>query len=487
MAARRTLVRLHRLPPADGTEGTETVALARPTPAVHRIGEPVDQDEQVLAFPEDDALMMFAEIDRRRPVPGGEHRGRDRDPQPALAVPDRDRDRRPQPAGTRVKVVDDPVAEFTVVASEGPRLVLQTDLDAERGRVVRSTSTQLAADGSPGLGGGDRPSGRPPCSRSIAVRDGFVAVHLADAARRSAGSTGPAATSGWSRSTAERWSRLDGEPDAAECFVGLSSVTAPTRSYRLDTATGEVTALPDLVPDEPRAASRRPRSPSSGGRRPAPTAPGCRTSWSLRPGVDRSAPQPTLLWGYGGFKIPILADYRSGWSGWLAAGGRLAIANLRGGGEFGTAWHEAGRLSRKQNVFDDFVAVAEDLTATGLTTPGQLALHGRSNGGLLVGAVLTQRPDLAAVALPAVGVLDMLRFPRFTVGAAWISDYGDPDDPDQFAVLRAYSPLHNVSAGHGVPGHPGADRRPRRPGGAAAQPQVHRRPAARAGRATRPC
>ena len=108
--------------------------------------------------------------------------------------------------------------------------------------------------------------------------------------------------------------------------------------------------------------------------------------------ADRSRPQPTLLYGYGGFKIPVLADYRPGWSCWLAAGGLLAIANLRGGGEFGTAWYEAGRLARKQNVFDDFVAVAEHLKQTGVTTTRQLALHGRSNGGLLVGAVMTQHP-----------------------------------------------------------------------------------------------
>ena len=127
------------------------------------------------------------------------------------------------------------------------------------------------------------------------------------------------------------------------------------------------------------------------------------------------------------------------------------IANLRGGGEFGTEWYEAGRLERKQNVFDDFIAVAEHLSASGVTTPEQLALHGRSNGGLLVGAVLTQRPDLAAVALPAVGVLDLLRFHKFTIGAAWISDYGDPDDPEQFATALAYSPLHNVRPGTRYP------------------------------------
>jgi prolyl oligopeptidase len=167
--------------------------------------------------------------------------------------------------------------------------------------------------------------------------------------------------------------------------------------------------------------------------------------------ADRSRPQPTLLYGYGGFKIPVLADYRPGWPCWLAAGGLLAIANLRGGGEFGTAWYEAGRLAHKQNVFDDYAAVAEHLKQTGVTTTRQLALHGRSNGGLLIGAVLTQHPAMAAVVLPAVGVLDLLRFHRFTIGAAWISDYGNPDDPEQFAQALAYSPLHNVHPGTSYP------------------------------------
>ena len=129
----------------------------------------------------------------------------------------------------------------------------------------------------------------------------------------------------------------------------------------------------------------------------------------------------------------------------------LAIANLRGGGEFGTAWYDAGRLAHKQNVFDDFAAVAEHLKQTGVTTTQQLALHGRSNGGLLVGAVLTQHPDLAAAALPGVGVLDLLRFHLFTIGAAWVSDYGSPDDPEQFVQALAYSPLHNVRPGTNYP------------------------------------
>jgi len=170
-----------------------------------------------------------------------------------------------------------------------------------------------------------------------------------------------------------------------------------------------------------------------------------------RADIDLSRPQPTLLYGYGGFKVPVLADYRAGWSAWLDAGGVLAIANLRGGGEFGTTWYDDGRLSTKQHVFDDFIGVAEHLKDSGSTTTPQLALHGRSNGGLLVGAVLTQRPDLAAAAIPMVGVLDLLRFHRFTIGAAWISDYGDPDDPAQFADALAYSPLHNVRTGEHYP------------------------------------
>jgi prolyl oligopeptidase len=158
-----------------------------------------------------------------------------------------------------------------------------------------------------------------------------------------------------------------------------------------------------------------------------------------------------MLYGYGGFAIPLTATYRAVFAGWLSAGGVLAIANLRGGSEFGTAWHDAGRLERKQSVFDDFAAVAEHLVSTGVTTREQLALHGGSNGGLLVGATLTQRPELAAVALPAVGVMDMLRFHLFTIGAAWIADYGSPDDPEMFEVLRAYSPLHRVRPGTAYP------------------------------------
>lgn len=156
-------------------------------------------------------------------------------------------------------------------------------------------------------------------------------------------------------------------------------------------------------------------------------------------------PRPTLIWGYGGFNIAMNPEFRAILSAWVEAGGVLCVPNLRGGGEFGSDWHRAGTKERKQNVFDDLYAVTEQLVAEGITTTAQLALHGRSNGGLLAGAALTQRPELWAAVLPGVGVLDMARFHKFTIGWAWIDDYGDPDD-GALDYLLAYSPLHNVRA-----------------------------------------
>ncbi len=163
--------------------------------------------------------------------------------------------------------------------------------------------------------------------------------------------------------------------------------------------------------------------------------------------VTRGEPQgsrPTLVWGYGGFNIPVTPAFRAIFAAWVAAGGRLVVPNLRGGGEFGADWHEAGTKQNKQQVFDDLYAVAERLIEDGLTTPEQLALHGRSNGGLLAGAALTQRPELWSAVLPGVGVLDMLRFHKFTIGWAWTRDYGDPDEDGVADYLLKYSPLHNV-------------------------------------------
>jgi prolyl oligopeptidase len=160
---------------------------------------------------------------------------------------------------------------------------------------------------------------------------------------------------------------------------------------------------------------------------------------------------PTLLYGYGGFDVAMTPGFSAIRMSWLEAGGAFAMANLRGGGEYGREWHDGGRLANKQNVFDDFIAAGEYLISEGITTKGGLAIQGGSNGGLLVGAVVNQRPDLFAAGNAAVGVMDMLRFNRFTAGRYWTDDYGDPAVEQDFRVLRAYSPYHNIREGVDYP------------------------------------
>lgn len=170
-----------------------------------------------------------------------------------------------------------------------------------------------------------------------------------------------------------------------------------------------------------------------------------------RVGVEPTGDVPVLLYGYGGFDIPVTPSFSVLMACWLNQGGMLAVASLRGGGEYGRAWHDAGRLAAKQNVFDDFCACARWLASSGWSRADRTAIFGGSNGGLLVGACLTQHPELFGACVASVGVFDMLRFHKFTVGRAWIADYGDPDDPEQYQWLRDYSPLHNVRPGQRYP------------------------------------
>jgi prolyl oligopeptidase len=167
--------------------------------------------------------------------------------------------------------------------------------------------------------------------------------------------------------------------------------------------------------------------------------------------VKKNGALPVILYGYGGFNISLSPSFSASRIAWLEAGGVYAQVNLRGGGEFGQAWHEAGMKEKKQNVFDDFIGAAEFLIKDGWTKPSRLAISGGSNGGLLVGACMLQRPELFGCALPAVGVMDMLRFHKFTIGWAWQEEYGSPDKPEDFKVLRSYSPLHNIRPGVKVP------------------------------------
>ena len=172
---------------------------------------------------------------------------------------------------------------------------------------------------------------------------------------------------------------------------------------------------------------------------------------SYKKTLDINENTPVLLYGYGGFNISILPGFSKRYLAWMNQGGVVAVANLRGGGEYGDDWHEAGMLFNKQNVFDDFAYAAKFLHQQNIGSPGSTAIQGGSNGGLLVAATMLQNPDLFKVAIPQVGVLDMLRFHKFTIGWAWESDYGSPDDKDGFENLLAYSPLHNIKKGECYP------------------------------------
>ena len=172
---------------------------------------------------------------------------------------------------------------------------------------------------------------------------------------------------------------------------------------------------------------------------------------SYRSNIEVNEQTPVLLYGYGGFDIAILPGFRKSYLAWMNQGGVVAVANLRGGSEYGVAWHEAGMLFNKQNVFDDFAYAAKYLHAMKIGSAQTTAIEGRSNGGLLVGATMLQNPELFKVALPGVGVMDMLRFHKFTIGWAWTSDYGSPDDKAAFMNLLAYSPYHNIEDGRCYP------------------------------------
>ena len=234
-------------------------------------------------------------------------------------------------------------------------------------------------------------------------------------------------------------SGFDGRRDDRETFYAFTSYTTPSTIYHYDLATGKTDLYrrPDVDFDPDRYETRQVFVTSRDGTRVPMFI-------SSKKGLKLNGQNPTLLYGYGGFNISLTPSFSVTNLVWMEMGGVLAVPNLRGGGEYGREWHEAGTKLRKQNVFDDFIAAAEWLIAQKYTSTNKLAISGRSNGGLLVGACLTQRPDLFGAALPGVGVMDMLRFHKFTIGWAWMSDYGSADDAEEFAALRAYSPLHNI-------------------------------------------
>ncbi|MDB6020991.1 MAG: serine protease, family peptidase [Pedosphaera sp.] len=237
-----------------------------------------------------------------------------------------------------------------------------------------------------------------------------------------------------------------GKRDYTETFYAFTSFTAPGAVYRYDLTTGKSTIFRQpKVPFNPDDYETKQVFYNS---KDGTRVPMFITS---KKGIKLDGNNPTCLYGYGGFDISITPSFSPSTLLWLEMGGVYAVANLRGGGEYGEEWHHAGMKLKKQNVFDDFIAAGEWLVANHYTRPAKLAIAGGSNGGLLVGACLTQRPDLFGAALPAVGVMDMLRFHKFTIGWAWASDYGSSENAEEFQALHAYSPLHNIKSGTKYP------------------------------------
>lgn len=331
---------------------------------------------------------------------------------------------------------------WQLAGSVGPRFFFLTNKDAPRGRLVTLDA--------------DRPSRKPvqivsqtadTLVGASLVGERMILAYLGDAKSEAELRTldgrliGPITLP--AIGSAAGFGGKGGDP---ETFYTFSSYAVPPTVYRLNTSTGqaEVFAMPKTVFDPgDYLTEQRFYTSKDGTRIPMFLV---RRKDSIGKG-----PAPALLYGYGGFNISQSPGFSAPKLAWLEQGGILAVANLRGGGEYGAEWHDAGRLEAKQNVFDDFIAAGEYLIAEGITTKAKLAIEGRSNGGLLVGAVVNQRPDLFAAALPAVGVMDMLRFNRFTAGRYWVDDYGDPGKEADFRTLRAYSPYHNVTSGRDYP------------------------------------
>lgn len=240
---------------------------------------------------------------------------------------------------------------------------------------------------------------------------------------------------------------FEGKPGDPETFFSFSSFNRPAAIYRLDLSTGKTSAFaePKLTfdPDDYVVEQRFYRSKD-----------GTQVPLFLvrkKSVAAAGTPVPTMLYGYGGFDIALTPGFSPVRMAWLEAGGAFAMANIRGGGEYGREWHDAGRRENKQNVFDDFIAAGEYLKTEGITEEHGLAIEGRSNGGLLVGAVTNQRPDLFDAVHAAVGVMDMLRFDRWTAGRYWVDDYGYPSREEDFKVLQRYSPYHNIRSGLDYP------------------------------------
>jgi len=333
--------------------------------------------------------------------------------------------------------------DYSFVGNDGPVLYFRTDLKAPKGRLISIDLRNPAPENWKEL----IPEGEAKLQSVTYSGHRLVADYLSDAHSdiriydtagklvRNVALDGIGSAFGFG-----------GRSDDNETFYSFSSYATPPSVYRYDIATGEKSLVfRAKVSMNPAGYEVKQVFYTSKDGTKVPMF------ISYKKGLKLDGNNPTLLYAYGGFDISLTPSFSISRLTWMNMGGVYAVANLRGGGEYGEAWHEAGTKLHKQNVFDDFIAAAEYLIKNNYTKPAKLAVQGGSNGGLLIGAVETQRPDLFGATLPAVGVMDMLRFNQFTAGRYWVDDYGSSANADEFKALYAYSPYHNIKPGTKYP------------------------------------
>jgi prolyl oligopeptidase len=340
-------------------------------------------------------------------------------------------------------VVDEESAEFRVIGNAGPVLFVKTNEAASNGKIVaidlrdprRAAWKTIVPESKDAMRYTDFIGGR------------LVVEYLSDVQSRLALFDSAGKPRGEiALPEAGAVMDLQGRERTGPIYYEFTSALYPSTVFAYDVKSGKSTPFepPPAPADTSRYETRRLFAVSKDGTR----VPFFLTA---RKDLGQDGSHPTILFGYGGFAISVRPAYRPSVMAWLEAGGVWVSSNIRGGGEYGKAWHEAAKVERRQNGFDDFIAVADHLVKEKVTSPAHLGILGGSNGGLLVSVVSQQRPDLYAVVLPAVGVFDMLRFDRFTGGRAWTIEYGSPREPEQFKALLRYSPLHNVKPGSCYP------------------------------------
>ncbi|MEP6925728.1 MAG: prolyl oligopeptidase family serine peptidase [Pyrinomonadaceae bacterium] len=400
----------------------------------HKLGTPTTEDSLVYERPDDKEFFVSGGV-----TDDGRYLtiyvGKGTSPKNMLFYKDLSK-----PASSIMPIVDKIEANYTVVGNIGSTMFIQTDKDASRSKLMaynlkNKKWREIIPEAAETLNG------------VSFVNNQFVANYMKDASTqiriyddkgkfiRNVDLPGIGSAGGFG-----------GKREDTETFYTYSSFNAAPTIYHYDLKTGksEIFRQAKVAFNPGDYEVKRVFYPSKDGTQVPMFI-------TYKKGLKLDGTNPTLLYSYGGFNIPMTPGFSVSNLVWMEMGGVYAQPSIRGGSEYGESWHEAGTKLKKQNVFDDFIAAAEYLIKEKYTQPANLAISGGSNGGLLVGATLNQRPDLFGAALPAVGVMDMLRFPKFTIGWAWTSDYGSPDNAEEFKAIYAYSPLHNIKPGTKYP------------------------------------